>query len=248
MEDGQNAEAATGPPAEITEETPEEVDAERQGESAEGASLLARCHETHRRALESEKAKLEKSVPDLQQYVEVRRQLSAELNLLTEAVAAELVRLNEDHEQFQETPESLRNKLANYKKGIAIIQRMFDRARGQEADVQQDLQELTTGDLEPETSPDEVDKFGQFVVELSKSFHKFRDANYNAIQDSKELSEKCRKAAMDLVGQILPPIDAIDRGIKDEAETRAMLAGAAEGEQESEELRIQYVPASIRTK
>ncbi|MFO7906295.1 MAG: nucleotide exchange factor GrpE [Planctomycetota bacterium] len=200
-------------------------------ESSEAAKLAACVSDVHDSAVNSEQADLDAAVAEGERHIETYDTLFRELKVLVGETAEELARLDQEHEDFQSAPEDLQSTLLNFKKGIEIIHRMFDRTQWRKKDLSGELSRALPGQWQPDVPSVEPEDMGEFVMQLSQAFHQARDANYHASQNAKKSAEKCRKTAANTVSGLLSAIDGIDAGLQNEPELRAGLSRFEEGEQ-----------------
>jgi molecular chaperone GrpE (heat shock protein) len=158
------------------------------------------------------------------------------LDLLIEQVGKELDELDLDSEPYQAAPQELQDRLANYRKGVEIIHRMFSRIKDRRKELTQELPALATNGLEPAGPPAEVDQVNAYLRELSEKFHKLRDANNNTLREAEDVGEKCWKATVHVVKGVISAVDGIDSGLDNEPDTRAALKEYETEEQDFSEL------------
>lgn len=200
-------------------------------ESSESAKLAASVSDVHDSAVNAEQADVDGAVAEAERHIEAYDTLFRELKVLVEETTEELARLDQENEEFQSAPEELQSTLLNFKKGIEIIHRMFDRTQARKKDLSGELSRALPGEWQPDVPSVEPEDMGEFVMQLSQAFHQMRDANYHANQNAKKSAEKCRKTAANTVSGLLSAIDGIDAGLQNEPELRAGLSRFEEGEQ-----------------
>lgn len=185
------------------------------------ASEVDACHAA---ALVNEKAEAAANSECVGQETELYERLFTELDVVISVVDEEMDARPDDTEALQDAPDELRSRLANYKKGIGIIQRMLNKVK----DRKKDLSDTDQGEVVEEfiatAPPESWDAVAAWLDELLVEFHKVRDANYHAIHDVKKRVENCSKAAQDTVKSLISAIDGIDSGLENEPMTAAAMA------------------------
>jgi molecular chaperone GrpE (heat shock protein) len=204
--------------------------------AGEAAKLVQAGCQRHEEALSAEKAKLQQHAERVIECTACYENLFTELDVLVEQVGKELEPLDPDSEQYKAAPEELRDRLANYRKGVEIIHRMFSRVKDRRKELAQDLPALATNGLDPAEPPAEVDKLDAYVRELSTKFHDLRDANDNTLREAEEVGAKCWKATVHVVKGVISAVDGIDGGLQNEPDTRAALKQFETEKQEITEL------------
>ncbi|MDA7928933.1 nucleotide exchange factor GrpE, partial [Mariniblastus sp.] len=133
--------------------------------------------------------------------------------------------------------------LINFRKGVEIIRRMFGRTMERKKAFSPEMSEPLGDDWDSEHPPANTKSIGEFVGQLSQSFHTLRDSNYHANQDAKSFSEKCNKAIVNAAIGLLSAIDGIDAGLQNESEIRSRLAPFEEGEDNCSDLITSWFQA-----
>ncbi len=214
-------------------------------DSDEQVKLVELARERHASALAGEQTDLEAARGAAQRNIEIYDNLFAELDALVEEAAGELARLDEEDERFKQAPEELQTTLLNFKKGVEIIHRMFDRSRARKKDLSEGLP-APLADAWPESQSAPSEDIGELVNELVQSFHKLRDESYHASQDAKKYAEKCKKAATSAITGLLSAIDGIDAGLQNEPETKAALTSFIEAEDGGSQMLAEWLQAYHR--
>jgi molecular chaperone GrpE (heat shock protein) len=188
------------------------------------AQLVAKVSERHATALAAEKTASEEGVATTESEIEFYEALFSELDQLVNVAAQEMESRQDDGEPYQSAPEGLQSRLSNYKKGIEIIHRMFNKVKDRKKDLSKETPESLKVEFEPAKAPDELEGAQMWLGELLNEFHSIRDVNYHAVQDAKKLSDKCRSASRNAVKSMLSAIDGIDSGLQNEPTTLEALA------------------------
>ncbi len=183
----------------------------------EAGKLLEEAGGRHAAALEAEKTAVAESAERAQQNIAAYKLLFDELAALDESLQSELARLDSEADTFTGAPEELQSALANYKKGIEIIQRMFARTNDRRKDPEASEPFQISEELTLPEPPENADGVAEFLKGLCDAFHNVRDANYHVVQDSKKFADDCQKAVTAVVKGLLPAVDGIDSGLGNEA-------------------------------
>ena len=186
--------------------------------------LLSLIDESNQQQLAKENAGIDQAAGEMKRHVEVYDTLFAELAGLLDAVGAQLQQMNDQDDSFQQAPDALRTTLANYKKGIEIVQRMISRTRDRKKELSAELPVSIGQEVDKVDVPEDADQFAAGALALSEAFHNLRDANYHATQDAKGAADKCLQATLAALKQILSAVDGIDSGLASEPQVRAKVA------------------------
>jgi len=186
--------------------------------------IAAQVKERNATALASEKLASEEDATSTEHEIEKYEVLFSELNQLVNIAQEELESRKNDEETFQNAPEELQSKLLNYRKGIEIIHRMFNKVKDRKKDLAGKTSETLTETFKPTAPPEEWDGVAMWLGQLLSEFHGMRDANYHIVQDAKKRVEKCRDTSRNVIKSLLSAIDGIDSGLQNEPHTIETLA------------------------
>ena len=134
-------------------------------------------------------------------------------------------------EQLESLDDQLRQSLANYRQGLEIIGRMFNRCLDRKPELVP--MDVLFGQLEaeqPEVTA--VEEFSTALEQLVGQYHDIRDKNYHLLREARSDCEKQIKKAMNGLKQVLSAMDGIDNGLLNENESQS---GTAEQIAELEE-------------
>ncbi len=191
--------------------------------SGEAEWLAAEARRRHEAVLEPERETFSQAVVKIQQAIDQHETFFQRLSALVDELAGEVARLDENDPRLQTAPDELRVRLANYRKGIEIIHRMFSRVADRKKPLSPTPPAVLSEQLEPPASPFELQEITAFAERLCRTYHDLRDANYHAVADANKHAGDCRQAILAAAQQLVSAVDGIDSGLANQSETRASL-------------------------
>ena len=208
----------------------------------EHARLVALVGERQGSAFAAEQAVFDEARKEAERHIAVYDKLFVELKTLVEDAASELAGLDEDDERFKQSRAELQDTLLNFKKGVAIIHRIFDRSMARKKELQAELPTSLADEWNPESRLG-AKGTADFVTGLHQDFHKLRDASYHANQNARRFADGCEKTVMSTVSGLLSAVDGIDAGLQNEPETRSGWASAVDKQDDCSKMLESWLQA-----
>lgn len=191
-----------------------------RSEIAQLASLVASANEG---IFSQEQSDFQGACAAIARHVEVYDSLFSALEDFGKDVGAQLQQLNAETAAFQTAQEPLKAGLANYRKGVEIIDRMLSRVIERKKALVAEAPQPLTECLDLPELPDELPAVSGYLQNVMERFHRVRDANHHAIRDAQSHADKCHAQVLQSIKSLLAAIDGIDSGLDAEPGTRASL-------------------------
>lgn len=191
--------------------------------AGEAGVFLEEVARRHGDALALEKSATESVLGEDLRYRETYARLGNELEGLAAGVGAVLERMNNQEPRYEEASAELKAALANYRKGIEILQRMLGRLKERMKEPLTDPALALSASLDTEPPPSEAGGWAVFVQTVSRQFHTIRDTNYHARQRAVELASNNGGLCRDFVKSVASIVDGIDSGHENEEQSCAKL-------------------------
>ncbi len=186
----------------------------------DGEKLLAAVLERHQRVVDEDRAEMERTTRLAEGQIEVNARLCSALDTLVGDLAALVQGLDDNSAEFTPDEESLQVAIANHRKGLEIIQRMFGRARDRRKDLSSGRPSATIESFGEATAPGDAGQLSDFVKAIWDRLQVSRESRDQAILAWRDFSETCRKGVGALAKALLPAIDGVDSGLAGEATAR----------------------------